>query len=188
MSRSRTLTDATDQALAERFRQGEAEVFDVIIARYETYLNRLAYRLTGWSADSADVVQETLVAAWTQLPHYRGDASLKTWLTGIAIRVARKHQRRDSRWRRWLSTERTPTTEPVSPDNGAVVNEQHARLHAAIRGLTARDREVLVLRYLEEMPIDQIAATLHIKRAALDVRLHRARQRLAEEMGEGATS
>lgn len=157
----------------------------MIVERYQPYLSQLAYRLTGWSADSADVVQETLVVAWTKLGGFRGDSSLKTWLTGIAVRVARGHQRSDSRWRRWLGLERgVPAGAELTPDDRLAGLERQQRVHRVIRQLPANDREVIVLRYLESMSIDRMAGVLGISRNAVDTRLHRAKARLARALSE----
>jgi RNA polymerase sigma-70 factor, ECF subfamily len=57
-------------------------------------------------------------------------------------------------------------------------HETIQQVHAAIRQLSQKDRELIVLRYLEEQPIDDIAQTLGLSRGAVNVRLNRARSRL----------
>ncbi len=157
----------------------------MIVQRYEPYLSQLAYRLTGWSADSADVVQETLVVAWSKLSTFRGDSSLKTWLTGIAVRVARGHQRSETRWRRWLGMDRgVPAGTELTPGDRLASAERQQHVHRALRRLSAGDREVIVLRYLESMSIAKMAEALGVRRNAVDTRLHRAKARLAKALSE----
>ena len=64
--------------------------------------------------------------------------------------------------------------------NSAITQETIRQVHSAIRQLNQKDREIIVLRYLEELPIEDIMKTLSLTRTAADVRLTRARQRLEQ--------
>jgi len=150
---------------------------DVLLA-HEPPLRRLVHRLLGWPAQSdevADVVQEVFLAAWQHRSSFRGDAALSTWLMTIALRKARNHARWLAVRRRWF-TFCAELPEPAAP---ATDHDDRLRAtHAAMAQLVHRDREVLVLRYLEARPIEAIAALLGVSRNAADARLSRARQRL----------
>ncbi len=69
-------------------------------------------------------------------------------------------------------------------DAAALGNERAARVRAALQRLPAQAREVLVLRYLEDLSADQIGAILGLSRNAVDVRLNRARQRMKDSLAE----
>ncbi|MBL9077957.1 MAG: sigma-70 family RNA polymerase sigma factor [Planctomycetes bacterium] len=141
-------------------------------------LRRLVHRLLGWrsgAADLDDVVQDVLLAAWRHRRTFRGDAALATWLTQIALRTVQNHVRRRTTRQRlvgWL------VCEPANQPN--VDDERLDRTRAAMQRLPHGDREVLVLRYLEQRGIDEVAAVLACSRAAVDARLSRARARLRE--------
>jgi RNA polymerase sigma-70 factor (ECF subfamily) len=150
-------------------------------------LRRLVHRLLGWpgTTEVDDVVQEVLLAAWRHRKTFRGDASLSTWLTRIAIRKAQNHVRAATVRRRlfgwWPGS---APDEPAAPAQGDDVQAtQLDRTQRAMHRLAQKDREVLVLRYLEQRDIEQIADALGCSRAAVDARLTRARQRLRAELG-----
>lgn len=151
-------------------------------------LRRLVHRLLGWSARAADVddvVQEALLAAWRHRTTFRGDANLATWLVRITIRKARNHARAASVHRRVFGWWMRDAVEPAAPagETSHPLDERLDTTHVAMRALRHADREVLVLRYLEQRDVEQIARVLGCSRAAVDARLTRARRRLRERLG-----
>lgn len=165
-----------DQSLAQRFASGEALAFDEVVAEFAPRIGRLAHRLLSWGGDVDDVVQEVFVAALKRQRHFRGDASLWTWLSAIAVNQCRSRLRRRRSWRRWVGFQRERDDRSPSP---VVRDETSQRVREAVAQLKQEDREVIVLFYLEEQSIRQIAAMLGKTGNAVEVRLHRARHRLA---------
>lgn len=144
-------------------------------------LRRLVHRLLGWNAsahDIDDVVQDALLAAFRHRQQFRGEAKMTTWLTRIALSKAKNHARSAKLRRRlfsvFLGTEPAAATEPTDSSE----HEQLDRTKLAMRKLGHKDREVLVLRYLEQRDVEHIAELLSCSRAAVDTRLTRARRRL----------
>jgi RNA polymerase sigma-70 factor (ECF subfamily) len=141
-------------------------------------LRRLVHRLLGLRSNGHeldDLVQDVLCKAWQARASFRGDATLATWLTRIAITTTASHARRRALARRlfgWLAPD-VPATPCVANDDGESV-----ALGAALARLRHDDREVLVLRYLENRAIPELAELLGCSRAAVDARLTRARSRL----------
>ena len=165
--------------LADRLRCGAPGAFDLLVNLYQRRVARLAYRLLGWSGDIDDVVQEVFLRALRNAGQYRGDASLWTWLTRITINCCRTHQRRRVIWdqfRRALLRHRAAAS--PSSDGQAIRDERARQVRSAVAVLPARDREVVVLFYLEQRPIAEIAALLNTSTNAIEVRLHRARRKL----------
>ncbi|MEM1451381.1 MAG: RNA polymerase sigma factor [Planctomycetota bacterium] len=156
---------------------------------------RLVERLLAWpgsSSDVEDVVQDVLLAAWRGRRTFRGEAEWTTWLHTIAVRRARNAARARARRERWFGR---PDSDAVhaAEDRGAPAGtpdagEPNAAVRSHLRRLRHADREVLVLRYLEELDVEEIARRLGLKRAAVDARLSRARKRLASLMGEGSAT
>jgi RNA polymerase sigma factor (sigma-70 family) len=161
-----------------------AASFDRLVAEHYGLVARLVRRLTGWRAEADDLVQEVFVSAWKAWPTFRQDSKAETWLTRIAINHCRSYHRRQ--WLRkeiWQRLgELVHFWEQRSPDAGLVQGEESERLRAGIAAMSQRDREVLVLHYLEERPVDEIAAMLEASRGAVEVRLSRARQKLKAQM------
>ncbi len=138
----------------------------------------LVRRLLGWPAQTAeveDVVQEVFLAAWKNRRQFRGEAEWGAWLSRIAVNKARNHVRSRSRRRVLLTLIGLgPAEEPAAPDRV----DEDAHVRAAVAGLGHRDREVLVLRYLEQRGAAEIAEQLGLSRNTIDARLTRARRRL----------
>ena len=148
-------------------------------------LRRLVHRLLGWRTSAHeldDVVQDVLLKAWHHHASFRGEAALATWLTRIAIHQARDHARK-TRLRRALFGWLVPFAEPASRTADDACEAPLDRTRRALQQLAADDREVLVLRYLEQRDIAEIALLLAISRAAVDARLSRARARLRVKLG-----
>lgn len=165
--------------LADRLRRGAPGVFELLVSLYQRRVVRLAYRLMGWNADVDDVVQDVFLRALRNARGYRGEGSLWTWLTRITINCCRAHQRRRmilEKFRRALSRRRAAASPPS--DCQAISNERARQVRTAVAALPSRDREVVVLFYLEQRPIAEIAALLNTSANAIEVRLHRARSKL----------
>jgi RNA polymerase sigma-70 factor (ECF subfamily) len=179
------LDAAADQTLPSRFARGDARAFDELVATYRPRVTRLAYRLLGWKGDVEDVVQEVFLAALKHLGRFRGQASLNTWLTAITVNACRSRRRRLlMQWRFFRRARNGPIPESApAADQSPIDAETFACVRSAVQALPARDREVIVLHYLEHLPADEIAALLRVSRGAIEVRLHRARQRLKTVLG-----
>lgn len=167
--------------------EAQDETFAEAILRHEPAVRRLVHRLLGWprsSTDADDIVQDVLLQAWRHRRHFRGDAAWQTWLVRIGINTTRSHQRRQSLRRRFFGAgedecgAEAPTAD--TPISGEPLDARIAAVRSAMARLRHADREILVLRYLEQMPIESLAADLAVTRNALDARLSRARRRLRE--------
>jgi RNA polymerase sigma-70 factor (ECF subfamily) len=160
--------------------------FDELVAEHRTRVARLCYRLLGWREDIEDVVQEVFLAALKGLPRFRGESAVSTWLTRIAVNACRSYLRKRLPWLR-LFAQRHADPEPCldrSPEGELANRERFERVRAAIRGLPVKYREVIVLRYLEELPVSDIGEVLGLGKGAVEVRLNRARTWLREDLAE----
>src|SRR5687767_10512062 len=102
--------EETDEQLAKKAAWGDHAAFRVLAERHAAYLLRVATSLVGSEADAEDVVQHTLVGAYKGLAGFRGGSSVKTWLTGIAVRQA-------ARWRRTRSRAKAVSLSPEAGDD-----------------------------------------------------------------------
>ncbi len=175
------LANDEDQILLlARLRRGERLAFEELADRYGARMLRTAHRLLGWSggSDAQDVVQDVLARMLARPGRIAaGGGSVERWLIAVTANECR------TRKRRWLARlkilRRWPVREIVEPVADLEIQEQ---VRSAVRKLGARDREVIVLHYLEEMPVMEIAGMLGLTVNAVEVRLHRARGRLMEKL------
>jgi RNA polymerase sigma-70 factor, ECF subfamily len=147
-------------------------------------VTRWAERLAGPELDLEDIVHEVFFIAHRQLPRFRGDSGVATWLFGITDNVVR-HRRRKERWRRFFTGPATANEEAMArvaspqPDPLRLAERvDDARIvYRLLDALPERDRRILILFELEEMSADEVGTLLAIRPANARLRLHRARAR-----------
>jgi len=176
-------TIGEEQALVARFRRGDDSAFGGIVERHSAEVAALANRLLGWPGDVDDVVQDVFVAAFVGLKRFRGQCRLRTWLFTITINKCRSYRLR----RHHLRLGQTAEAETVAGsdpggDKVAMDQETFAEVHRAVRGLPQKYREVVVLRYLQELEMSEISETLRITTNAAQVRLNRAKRQLKQPL------
>lgn len=153
-----------DQGLVERFRRGDREAFNRIVARYRRDVYRIARRMTGSHEDADDVAQDTFVRAFGALGTFRGESTLKTWLCRIALNLAinvgrsrSSHRTEDKDFDR--ISDGDPKSVPAG-ERALLREEEDQRVRGAIGRLADRQRQVVVLRIYEEMKFHEIADLL----------------------------
>jgi RNA polymerase sigma-70 factor, ECF subfamily len=137
----------------------------------------MAYRYTSNPNEAEDIAQDALLRAWRRRSTLRDAARRKEWLGTIVRNEAfRQHARV-----RPDPVETIEAREGVEDDR-IVSTVERADLHAALKRLPERDRQLIQLRYDEDLTQEAIARRLGIPSGTVKVRLHRARHKLREEM------
>ena len=127
-----------------------------------------------------EVAQEIFLTAFERMPGFRGDSSIKTWLYGIAwkkcLEVRRTRKRRATLVRTHQDTISAQVhCDPPSPPEDLVSQEcRRRRVWHALQRLRVYERELLVLRYLEDLTYDEIASILNVSRRTVERHLPRA--------------
>ena len=136
-------------------------------------LLRSAYLLCGNQTEAEDLVQETLLQALKSAHRFRGDSAVYTWLHGILLNLSRHHWRKQKRlvFDDTIAL-RMPCNE--TSDTEADREFQASRLAHAVQALSAEHREVIVLRYFENLKIQQIAKQTGASVGTVKSRLHYA--------------
>ncbi|HEX8127997.1 MAG TPA: sigma-70 family RNA polymerase sigma factor [Pyrinomonadaceae bacterium] len=180
----------------ERLRAGEAAAFDLLVTERSGDIYALLYRLTEDPEEARDLTQETFLQAFRSIAHFRGDADLRTWLYRIAVNQAR------NRWRWWrrrrrgmtVSLDATDETHELSlatrlfdehepdPEARTLAHEREEILLAAVRTLARPYREAVVLRDVEGLSYEEVAAALDISVGTVKSRLSRGRTELRRKL------
>jgi RNA polymerase sigma-70 factor (ECF subfamily) len=179
-----------ERQLLARCREGDLEALGQIYAHYEAHIYRYAYHMLGNADDAHDLRQETFLRAFRGITKFRGDCSVKTWLLTICTNLCRRHL---SARRRYLFNVQqamgdTTGTHPfLLGDSGpgdplAVIERSMTAdiILQALRSLPPNQREVIILREIEEMSYDQISEVLGCTRGSVNAILFRARRRFIE--------
>ncbi len=135
--------------------QGNTDARSQLLTQLQDVIYRFCLSLLRDPDTAKDATQETAVRFLQHLPKYKGQSQLRTWTLGIALNVCREHRRR----RAVPSNHQLPdaATDEPSPASNISTAEQHARLHALLTDLPERQREAIILRYFEQLSIDQTA-------------------------------
>ena len=175
---------ADDGALVRRLRAGDRAALAELVGLHHAAIARLVHRLAGYSADTDDLVQDVFVRATASARAFDGRSSVETWLTRIAINVCRTHHRR--RFLRasfWARLRARRAGEPVGhPHRRLDEAERDDRVRATVAALPPKYRQVVVLHYLEQRSVDDVARLLDVSKNAVEVRLHRARKLLDDRL------
>ena len=179
-----------EKDLIRRAGQGDSDAFRQLVETYQAPVYRLAPRMCGGDAVLAeDAAQEAFLAAWRGLPRFRGDSRFSTWLYRLTTNAAIDCLRREKRHRD------TDDLDGVDlPDGGDTPQETAERsetrnaVRAALYRLTDEHREVLLLRYMQELDYGEIARALRISEGTVKSRINRAKARLKELLSGGNLS
>lgn len=182
---------ASDETLASKAQRGDRSAFETLVRRHKIPLYRLVRRYVGQADDAYDLVQDTFIAAWEALHRYDLSRPFLPWLRTIALNKCRDFSRRRT-FRRWLlqayAAESVATSGSADQEcvetQAAIENERLRRLDKAIAALPAIYKEPLLLTTVGRLTQEEAAAVLHTTGKAIEMRLRRARRKLADILGE----
>lgn len=154
----------------------ERTLFEHAAVRYQNMVYRIALHYFGNSQDAEDAVQEVFLRLYTAEKSFESPEHLRRWLIRVTVNVCRDVLR--SPWRRRrVSLEELPE-EPVFDQ------PEQAALYREVMALPEKYRTVLNLFYYEELSVKEIGELLGLRTSAVTTRLHRARARLKDQLGE----
>jgi RNA polymerase sigma-70 factor, ECF subfamily len=194
------LGEPSDSDLLARARQGDSTAFRAMIRRHDKYLYRVARSVLQNDEEAEDAVQETFIRAYTALADFRGDASLRTWLTRIALNEAARRRKRkrstvdlDALQAAQERNSRSPharslTAPDGDPEKAAARSQIRTLLEKAIDDLPAAFRTIFIMRDVEDISIKDAAEQLGLREETVKTRLHRARRMLRETLGDQLSS
>jgi len=177
----------SDRDLVARARQGDAEAFTQLIMQYQVPLYNMALRMVGEREDAADIAQEAFVRAWEKIRTLR-DAPFKSWLFQIAANLCYDHFRRGRRLGVMPEEDRGGNVVALGiatpdPQDRAEANERHSIIRAAIAALEHDLRMAIILRDVNGMAYEEIAAVLRLPLGTVKSRIARARAAMQEKLG-----
>ncbi len=159
---------------------------EALVQEHYAYIQRLALSILNDPHDAEDAAQETFIAAHRAWASFRGDAAARTWLTSIAVNACRGRLRK-RKVRQGLQNTLIALhllrSRPPSPEQSAIQNEASRLLWQAVDTLDEKHRLPLILRYVHELSVAQIAAALRISPGTVHSRLHYARLKLQQSPG-----
>ena len=164
-------------------RQGNADARAGLLRALQDPIYRFCLSQLADVDSAHDATQETALQILRGLEGFRGDSRIKTWALGIALNVCRQARRQSLRHRGLGDIQRNEqlSTDAAGPSEVAVRREHDQALQDCLQQLPDRQREVVVLRYFEEMKIDEIAQAMNIAPGTVKATLWQALRRLRKQ-------
>jgi RNA polymerase sigma-70 factor (ECF subfamily) len=186
--------DASDISLVRRVQRGDKGAFDALVLKYQHKVVKLVMRYVRSPAEAEDIAQEAFIKAYRALPQFRGDSAFYTWLYRIAINTAKNAV---------VSRDRSPIDfeldlqnpdesyemhgrlkDSETPEALAMTDEIRATVNSAIDALPEDLRTAIVLRELEGLSYEEIAATMDCPVGTVRSRIFRAREAIDKRLRE----
>jgi RNA polymerase sigma-70 factor (ECF subfamily) len=165
-------------------RRGDKRAFESLVRSVQRPVYGLCLRLLRTEAEASEVAQETFLRAFQNLHRYDDSRSFDVWVMAIARNLCLDLLRRRTR----VQTEdvedfkdRLPSA-GVSQEEGAIAKEERKSLEAAMETLSAEDREVLALYYVQKRTTKEIAQIIGCAPGTIMARLFRSREKLRKQM------
>lgn len=179
------MDDTTDQALVARVQQGDKRAFDLLVSRYQHRIIKLVSRFVRNRDDAMDVAQDTFIKAYRALGNFRGESAFYTWLYRIAINTAKNHLTAIAR--RPVEVNLTDADgeeiplealqqETETPEKILLVAEIKKTIFATIDSLQEDLRTAIMLREIDGLSYEEIAAAMECPIGTVRSRIFRARE------------
>jgi len=186
--------DVSDLSLVRRVQRGDKGAFDALVLKYQHKLVKLVMRYVRNPAEAEDIAQEAFIKAYRALPQFRGDSAFYTWLYRIAINTAKNAVVSRDRSPIEYNIDRHETDEsydmqgrmkdPETPEGLVLTDEIRSTVNAAIDALPEDLRTAIVLRELEGLSYEEIAAAMDCPVGTVRSRIFRAREAIDRRLRE----
>ncbi|OQA05514.1 MAG: ECF RNA polymerase sigma factor SigW [bacterium ADurb.Bin374] len=176
-----------DGELVREALRGNMHAFEMLVSRHHQGVYRFLFHFMGNAADAEDITQETFLNIHRKLKSHNPAQSFTSWMITIARNLAISHHRRrtpsplDPALLAAAIKDVTPT-----PESELLAKEAGEEVHAALQRLPEEIREVLIMRYLMDIPLQHVAEMLNIPEGTAKSRLFKARNALREQMERNA--
>ena len=175
------MTDETTWIIQAQ--QGDDEAFTNLVETYQKPVYNLCYRMLGEPEAAEDAAQETFLKAYEQLHRFRRDGKFFTWLYTIGLNHSRNFLRRSKASRNLFVEDNEAEPEVDRPDrneDNICMQLDSRRLQEALRQLPLDYREAVVLRYHQELSMEDVALALEISVSGAKMRVHRGLKKLKD--------
>jgi RNA polymerase sigma-70 factor (ECF subfamily) len=187
-------TEESDLVLVKRVQRGDKSAFDLLVRKYQHKVVKLVLRYVRNPAEAEDIAQEAFIKAYRALPQFRGDSAFYTWMYRIAINTAKNSL---------ASRDRSPIAydldlndpeeshsvqaklqDPDTPEGMALTEEIRGIVNSAIEALPEELKTAIVLRELDGLSYEEIAAAMECPVGTVRSRIFRAREAIDKRLRE----
>ena len=174
-----------DKEIIERVKNGDKQAYDLLVLKYQQRVINLISRFVKNHADALDVSQETFIKAYKALPNFRGESAFYTWLYRIAVNTAKNHLTVQSRKITKSDYDVTEIEqiegnmtliEQTTPENLLIKDELQETILNTIENLPEDLKSAIMLREIEGLSYEEIAAVMECPVGTVRSRIFRARE------------
>ena len=186
--------EESDLVLVKRVQPGDKSAVDLLVRKYQHKVVKLVLRYVRNPAEAEDIAQEAFIKAYRALPQFRGDSAFYTWMYRIAINTAKNSLA--SRDRSPIAYDldltdpeeshsvQTKLQDPDTPEGMALTEEIRGIVNSAIEGLPEELKTAIVLRELDGLSYEEIAAAMECPVGTVRSRIFRAREAIDKRLRE----
>ncbi len=186
--------EESDLVLVKRVQRGDKSAFDLLVRKYQHKVVKLVLRYVRNPAEAEDIAQEAFIKAYRALPQFRGDSAFYTWMYRIAINTAKNSLASRDRSPIAYDLDLTDPEEshsvqgklqdPDTPEGMALTEEIRGIVNSAIEGLPEELKTAIVLRELDGLSYEEIAAAMECPVGTVRSRIFRAREAIDKRLRE----
>lgn len=174
------ITAEEENRLIDRILAGEERLYAELVDRYKSYAYTIAVKIVTERAEAEEVAQDAFIKAFNYLKNFNRQARFSTWLYRIVFNTAISRKRKHR-----LTTEDIGKRQIVNPeraDSGIERDDKQVFIAKAMKKLNEADQLAIQLFYIKEFSLEEVADLMGQNANTVKVRIHRARQRLADEL------
>jgi RNA polymerase sigma-70 factor, ECF subfamily len=174
-----------DVQLMLKAAEGNLQSFEELVLKHQKAVLNAAYRYTGNPSVAEELTQDVFVRVFRAAKSYRPEARFSTWLFTIVRNVCMNYKTREGKQDHQMDADNNLveiSQNQENPEQRAIRRELELKIQKAIMSLPESLRMPLILSQFQQMPYEEIAKALELSVAAVKVRIHRARNALAERL------
>ena len=174
------MTNDPEHSCISRILAGEQHLYAQLVDKYKSYAYTLAKKILENRPDAEEATQDAFIKAYRHLAGFNQTAKFSTWLYRIVFNTAISYKRKNRR--QFLNIENTIIEYQQDAEGLLEKTDKKKFLNQAMAKLNDADRTALTLFYLQEFSLEEIEEITGMHANTAKVRIHRARQRLADEL------
>lgn len=174
---------AADLVLVNQVLNGETSSYEELVIRHKDYAYSIALKILGNTMDAEEVAHDAFIKAYKSLKYFNQKAKFTTWLYRIVFNTAISRKRKFVVKANDLEEAEAIASKGFQPDEHFENEQRRIYINEALTLLQPVDATIISLFYLKQLNLEEISEVVGLKTNAVKVKLHRARKRLAVELG-----
>jgi RNA polymerase sigma factor (sigma-70 family) len=174
------MTNEEELKLIDRVLAGEQALYASLVDRYKRYALTITLKILQNKPEAEEAAQDAFIKAYHHLAGFNRQSKFSTWLYRIAFNTAITYKRKHRH--QFQSIENEVMEYHAEGDVSLERSDKTRYLNLAMAKLNEADRTALTLFYLDEFSLEEIAEIMSMQANTIKVRIHRARQRVADEL------